>query len=134
MSSQAPKQRSRERGGAPTRGMKKASAAILAVLVGCSYAQGDNGAPIRVDDPSQICMVTNRYMGTAQIPVSVEGHTYYGCCSGCAARLQGDPSLRLAKDPITGREVDKARSVPGRLPDGRVLYFESAETLSRFRG
>lgn len=128
------KQLSRERGRAPTEGMKTASVLILAGLVGCSNAPAGTGAPIRVDDPSQICMVTNRYLGTVQIPVSVEGRTYYGCCSGCAAKLQGDHSLRLAKDPVTGREVDKARSVPGRLPDGRVLYFESAETLSRFRG
>ena len=34
---------------------------------------------------SQVCFINDRYMGKPQIPVSVEGKTYYGCCQGCAA-------------------------------------------------
>jgi YHS domain-containing protein len=37
-----------------------------------------------------------------------------------------------ATDPVTGRAVDKATALIAATPDGRVLYFESAQTLSRF--
>jgi len=37
---------------------------------------------------SEVCMVNDRVMGKPQIPVEVEGKTYYGCCEGCKSRLQ----------------------------------------------
>jgi len=87
----------------------------------------------RVDDTSKVCMVTNQFMGTTQIPVEVEGSTYFGCCEMCKARLANEPETRTAKDPVTGVSVDKAKAVIGREANGKVHYFASAENLARYR-
>ena len=69
-------------------------------------------------------MVTDKYFGQLQIPTEVEGRTYYGCCEMCAAKLQSQRGMRYATDPVTGREVDKAKAVAGRLADGRIRMEE----------
>ena len=88
----------------------------------------------RVEDTSQVCMVTNQYMGRAQIPVAVENRTYYGCCPMCKDRLNNEPATRTARDPVTGENVDKASAVIVKAADGSLLYFASERTLSQFRG
>src|SRR5687768_563470 len=45
-----------------------------------------------VTDPSQVCMVNNQYMGRPQIPTTVAGKTYYGCCPMCKGRLEKEAS------------------------------------------
>lgn len=92
----------------------------------------DNGLT-RITDTSQVCMVTNQYMGTAQIPVEVEGKTYFGCCEMCKGRLANEPATRQATDPVTGATVDKSTAVIGRQADGKILYFASADTFARYR-
>lgn len=92
----------------------------------------DNGLT-QVTDPSQVCMVNDQYMGKAQIPVEVEGKTYFGCCEMCKGRLANEPASRQATDPVTGAAVDKATAVIGRQADGKVLYFASADTFARYR-
>lgn len=79
-----------------------------------------------------VCMVNDTYFARDQIPVEVEGRTYYGCCQGCKARLQQDESIRHAVDPVTGDEVDKATAIVAARADGSVLYFESEESLERY--
>lgn len=86
-----------------------------------------------VTDASQVCMVNNQYMGRPQIPTTVEGKTYYGCCPMCKGRLEKEASARTAKDPVTGRDVDKAVAVIGKQENGDVLYFESRQTLDAYR-
>ncbi len=86
-----------------------------------------------VNDSSTVCMMNDRVMGQPQIPVVVEGKTYYGCCAMCKERLTNDAAARKASDPATGRSVDKAKAVIAQRPDGSVLYFESRETLRRYR-
>jgi YHS domain-containing protein len=86
-----------------------------------------------VADPSTVCMMNDRVMGQPQIPVVVEGKTYYGCCAMCKDRLAQDATARKATDPVTGRSVDKAKAVIAQRPDGSVLYFESKATLRRYR-
>ena len=88
----------------------------------------------RVEDPSLVCMVNDQFMGVPQIPVAVDGRTYFGCCAMCERRLRDDTTSRNATDPVTGREVDKASAVIGRASDGRVHYFESEDSLRRFPG
>lgn len=88
-------------------------------------------AIVRVE-PAQVCMVNDRDMRTPQIPVEVEGRTYYGCCPMCKQRIAADRGIRRATDPVTGRTVDKAAAVIGRLPDGGVLYFEDEANLTRY--
>ncbi len=79
-------------------------------------------------------MVNNQYMGKPQIPVAVEGRTYYGCCAMCKDRLNNDPSSRTAQDPVSGELVDKSKAVIVQDSSGKVLYFSSEDTLSRFHG
>jgi YHS domain-containing protein len=85
-----------------------------------------------VEDASLVCMVNNQFMGKPQIPVVVEGITYYGCCEMCKSKLADDPTSRAAIDPISGASVDKARAVLGKTESGAIHYFESAENLAKF--
>jgi YHS domain-containing protein len=87
----------------------------------------------RVDDPSLVCMVNNQLMATPQIPVEVNGLTYYGCCAMCKERLATDVAAREARDPVTGETVDKAKAVMASDPDGAIYYFARTDTLNRFR-
>ena len=80
-------------------------------------------------EPDKVCMVNNQHFGTVQIPVDVDGKTYYGCCEGCKATLAEDAQARTAVDPVSGRSVDKALAVIGAYRDGQVEYFENAENL-----
>jgi YHS domain-containing protein len=81
---------------------------------------------------THVCMMNNRFMGTAQMPVQVEGKTYYACCDMCVKRLNTDPSIRSAIDPVTKKPVDKSNAVIGKLPSGDVVYFESEASLRRY--
>ena len=93
-----------------------------------------DGAPVPIER-SHVCFVNDTYMGTTQIPVSVDGKTYYGCCRGCVDRLHSESSTRFATDPHTGKRVDKATAFiafeSARSP--KVLYFESAESHDTYR-
>lgn len=85
-------------------------------------------------EPRQVCFMNNKYMGKPQIPVEIDGKTYYGCCAGCAAALRNDPSTRVATDPYSGAKVDKATAFIARNPadPDSVLYFESATTFAAY--
>lgn len=86
----------------------------------------------RVTASGLVCMVNDRFMGSEQIPVSVDGKTYYGCCAACKDKLQNNAAVRTAVDPVTQRPVDKAVAVIGKTDSGKVLYFESADTFARY--
>lgn len=83
------------------------------------------GALRLLPDASTVCMVRNHFMGRPQIPVVVDGHTYYGCCEGCKQRLLRDPNARAAIDPVTRHPVDKAQAVVAVDERGGLLYFEN---------
>ncbi len=109
---------------------------ILLGLAGGSLAQdGGNiaGVAARTVEPRFVCMVNDKVMDRPQIAVAVGGKTYYGCCQGCVTKLNNDRRARRAKDPVSGRVVDKAAATILEGPDGAALYFESAETASRYR-
>lgn len=93
--------------------------------------QTASGPATRVET-QKVCMVNDALFEKDQIPVEVEGKTYYGCCQMCKARLAQDAAVRSAVDPVTGKTVDKATAVPGALSDGSILYFESEETLAKY--
>jgi YHS domain-containing protein len=86
----------------------------------------------KVSDPSLVCMVNDMDMGKTQIPVVVEGQTYYGCCAMCKERLAKDAAVRTAIDPVSGKKVDKAKAVIGKRPDGSVVYFENEKNLRQY--
>jgi YHS domain-containing protein len=118
---------------------------LLVGLVACSRGgdpRQENPVPAaaaapagfsRVTDRSQVCMVNDLFMGRSQIPVVVEGRTYYGCCPDCKEKLEKQPAVRTAQDPVTGEEVDKARAVIVQDGSGKVLYFANEDTLRRYR-
>jgi YHS domain-containing protein len=87
----------------------------------------------RVVDTSQVCMVNDQYMGKPQIPIAVEGRTYYGCCPMCKDRLANQPASRIGKDPVTGNDVDKAVALMVKDASGKILYFENEDSLRRYR-
>ena len=84
-------------------------------------------------DNKYVCMVTNKVFDKEQIPITVEGRTYYGCCEMCKGRLANDEKVRSAIDPVSGNPVDKAKAVIGIRPDGSALYFENERNLQQFR-
>lgn len=86
----------------------------------------------KVEDLKKVCMVTNKVFEKDQIPVPVEGRTYYGCCEGCKQTLANDPAARTAIDLVSGNPVDKATAVVGARPDGSVLYFENEANLQEY--
>lgn len=86
----------------------------------------------RVTDRSLVCMVNNQFMGKPQIPIEVEGRTYFGCCDMCKTRLGNDPGARKAIDPTSKREVDKATAVIARRANGSTLYFENEGTFEAY--
>lgn len=87
---------------------------------------------IRVDS-KYVCMVNDQQFNKEQIPVIVDGKTYYGCCEMCKNQLKKDVTSRVSVDPVSGKEVDKAVSVIGVTSDGRVYYFENEENLQKFK-
>ena len=103
---------------------------LLALAFGVAQA-GEKQALKRVET-KKVCMVNNQVFEKDQIPVNVEGKTYYGCCEMCKERLAKDAAARTAIDPVTGKPVDKATAVIAAMPDGRVLYFESQETYEQY--
>lgn len=80
-----------------------------------------------------VCMVNDQDMEKPQIPVVVGGKTYFGCCAMCKEKLEKNASARTAVDPVSGKAVDKAGAVIARNEAGNVFYFESEETLRRYR-
>lgn len=89
-----------------------------------------NAAEVAKVESSKVCYVNNKFMGIDQIPVEFENKTYYGCCEGCVLKLKTMRETRVAKDPHTGKEVDKALAYIVLSPSGNndVLYFESKQT------
>ena len=73
-------------------------------------------------------------MKSEQIPVPVNGKTYYGCCEGCVKTLKEDTSSRYAYDPLSNEQVDKATAFivgkPGSKED--VFYFISESNANEY--
>ena len=78
-------------------------------------------------------MVNDQYMGKPQIPIAVDGRTYYGCCPMCKDRLANQPQSRIGRDPVTGKDVDKAVALMVKDASGKFLYFEHEDSLRRYK-
>ncbi len=93
-----------------------------------SYAVGDH-VPTE-----QVCMVNDAYMAKEQIPVPVNGKTYYGCCQMCVKTLNEQEDARIAVDPFSGKKVDKTEAYIVLLKDdGTVGYFKSEENYVAYK-
>jgi YHS domain-containing protein len=116
--------------------MRKAALLLsLSLLLATAAFAADDVKPsgkLTKVEPKTVCMVNEHAMGKDQIPVEVEGRTYYGCCDMCKKALAADAAKRSAVDPVTGKKVDKATAVIAAQEDGRVFYFESDETLAKY--
>jgi len=96
-------------------------------------SEGGGAAKVtRVEEAKKVCMVNNRLFDKDQVPVEIDGKTYYGCCEMCKQALKDKAELRSAVDPVSGKAVDKATAVIGARADGTVLYFENADNLKAF--
>jgi len=119
-----------------TRSLLLTLALGVAVLMMAAFAlAGEETAKpvLKVVEAKKVCMVNNQLFEKDQIPIAVEGKTYYGCCEMCKERLAKDAAARTALDPVTGKKVDKAKAVIAAQPDGKVLYFESEKTLAEYQ-
>lgn len=108
------------------------TAAAPATAAAPRVVQTAEGVLTEVTEPNLVCMVNNQFMGREQIPVEVEGVTYFGCCDMCKSRLAHDPSSRLGTDPVSGRSVDKAKAVMARTASGKMYYFENEANFLAF--
>ncbi|HEX4923221.1 MAG TPA: hypothetical protein VFV50_04015 [Bdellovibrionales bacterium] len=88
---------------------------------------------LKIVDSKKVCMVTNKLYSAAQIPVQVEGKTYYGCCEMCKETLATDVKARQAVDPVSKKTIDKAKAVIAARPDGSVVYFENRDNVAKFK-
>jgi len=105
---------------------------LLVLAFGVAQAGEEKKPELKRVETRKVCMVNNQVFDKDQIPVTVEGKTYYGCCEMCKERLSKDAAARTAVDPVTGKPVDKATAVIAAMPDGKVLYFESQETFEKY--
>ena len=113
--------------------MKKIALFVTTLMLLAAVALADApAAPLEKVEPAKVCMINEQYMNRPQIPITVEGKTYYGCCDACKERLAKDATKRVATDPVSGKEVDKAMAVIGAAADGRVLYFENEKNLAKY--
>jgi YHS domain-containing protein len=88
---------------------------------------------MEVVDSEYVCMVNDAVYEKKQVHVQVDGKDYYGCCEMCKQRLATDASLRVAVDPVSGKEVDKATAVIGADSYKRVFYFENRKNFEKFK-
>lgn len=109
--------------------------ALSLVLPTAALAEGaaaQAAAGLKKVESKFVCMINNQQMDKEQIPVDVDGKTYYGCCAMCKERLAKDPDSRKAVDPVSGKEVDKAKAVIGADARGDVWYFENDKNLETY--
>lgn len=109
-------------------GVLLASALLLLI----SLTTPVQAEPVTKVESKLVCMINDTVFPKEQIPTVVDGKTYYGCCAMCASRLSTNAKVRTAVDPISGKDVDKAKAVIGADKDGNAHYFESEYNLSAF--
>ena len=106
--------------------------ALLAILLFTSYAHAGKSPILKKVATPEVCMITNKHMGKAQIAVPIKEKVYYGCCEMCVGTLNKDIKSRYALDPLTGEKVDKATAVIGAKEDGAVMYFENQKNFDAY--
>lgn len=107
--------------------------ALAALAATVAVVRPVHAEPLERVAPARVCMVNNSVFPKDQIPIAVEGRTYFGCCEMCKGRLAQDPAVRSATDPVSGKSVDKATAVIGATPEGKVFYFESEKTFAAYQ-
>tara|TARA_R110000868_G_scaffold408148_1_gene690537 strand:+ start:2296 stop:2868 length:573 start_codon:yes stop_codon:yes gene_type:complete len=82
----------------------------------------------------KVCMANNRFMGVPQIPIDVNGTSYYGCCENCVEKLQKNlDDVRFGNNPLNDTKVDKASAaIVQDKSSGSVFYFASKADAQAF--
>ena len=106
--------------------------AVLVLATGLAQAGDADATALKKVETKKVCMVNDTVFERDQIPVVVEGRTYYGCCEMCKERLAKDAKIRAAVDPASGKAVDKATAFIVAKPDHSVLYFENEASFERY--
>ncbi len=106
--------------------------ALALFMTGSAIADESPESSLKEVEGKKVCMITNQLFVKDQIPVDLEGKTYYGCCEMCEAKLKDNPESRVATDPVSGNKVDKSEAVIGAASDGSIYYFESEENLKSY--
>lgn len=114
---------------------RKASTLVVAMFAAVALMQAASAIAGTLEKvpADRVCMVNDTRFPNAQIPVPVDGKTYFGCCEMCKGRLATDTVVRSATDPVSGKQVDKATATIGALPNGKVLYFENEKNLQAYK-
>lgn len=123
--------------------MKNLTLLIIAVImafvtVSCNQAsnkneQSSNDTQIGLVPSDEVCMVNDAYMGKKQFEVKFDGKTYYGCCEMCKERIPKDATVRMAIDPYSHKQIDKANAVIAVTGNnGEVSYFESKDNYTKY--
>jgi len=112
--------------------MKSLLRALLILITVTLPVGAYAGDVLKKAEPQYICMINNKLFDKPQIPVTVGGKTYYGCCPMCKEKLEKSAEARAAADPVSGKTVDKAEAIIGAAADGTVYYFENEENLQKF--
>ena len=113
--------------------MKKIIALVLVTLISTfSISASADSGTLRKVEAKYVCMINDQLFNKVQIPVIVDGKTYYGCCPMCKVKLKNSEQARTAFDPISKKKVDKATAVIGAAADGTVFYFENETNLKKF--
>lgn len=115
--------------------MKRTALFLAITLLFASVALAHStpaGGPLKKVEPKTVCMINEQAMGKDQIPVEIDGKTYFGCCEMCKKALASDETKRSAVDPVSQKKVDKAKAVIAAQEDGKVFYFENDENLKKY--
>ncbi|HEY9179061.1 MAG TPA: hypothetical protein VIN07_15315 [Flavipsychrobacter sp.] len=102
-------------------------------MAAVSYMNESSIHAMNIVPAEEVCMVNNTYLAKKQIEVKLNGKKYYGCCEMCEKRIPEDINARIAIDPVSKREVDKADAiiaVTGK--NGEVSYFENKANVELF--
>lgn len=98
--------------------------------MGLSWA---GSAALMLIDREQVCMVNDTHFAKKQIPITVDGKTYFGCCESCKNTLKIEEKSRFAVDPLSGKAVDKAVAVTAMKSDHSVVYFENKKNFEEYK-
>lgn len=105
----------------------------LLVLMGGLVFAATGGQKVKQVDAKYVCFITMKKFDKPLQSTIVEGKKYYGCCDNCIKTLNDDPKSRVAVDPVTKKEVDKATAVIGVDKAGHAWFFENEANLKAFR-
>jgi len=87
---------------------------------------------LRKVDSKAINMVTNRLLRGERRAVRVDGKDYFVPDADYGYNFRLNLSLRYARDPLTGRRIDKSAAKAYADTKGRVFYFESEQSYRDF--